>query len=332
MTASAFVLAAGFGTRLQPLTHVRPKPLVPLCGVPALAYSLALCAEHGLTDVIVNAHYLADQVEAWAGEHEGVRVRVSTESPDILGTGGGLRIVRDQLNERFAVLNADVLHDVDLTALLAAVPPGGGAMALRPHREDAARYGIVAADATGRVTTLSNVAEGPAEGAVRTDTHFTGIHALDRSALEHVPEGFACIVRSAYVALVPQRAVGSLRHPGVWLDAGDPAAYLEANLDLLHRRVTLSLDPHARAAVARDPSGEGHGELPEVHLDGPVWVGHDACVGQGARLASTVVGHGATVAAGAELVDCVVWDGVTVPRGSYRGTIFYADDGQITPG
>ncbi|MCA9495193.1 MAG: NTP transferase domain-containing protein, partial [Myxococcales bacterium] len=115
----AFVLAAGLGTRLRPLTEHRPKPLVPVCGVPLLSWSLALCARHGLRDVVVNAHWLAEQVEAWSGEREGVRVTVVTER-EILGTGGGLRNVADALAERFVVLNGDVLHAVDLGALLGA--------------------------------------------------------------------------------------------------------------------------------------------------------------------------------------------------------------------
>jgi len=325
MNAKAFVLAAGFGTRLQPLTHVRPKPLVPICGVPALAYSLALCARHGIDEVVINAHHLAEQLRAWGGARQGVEVHVNTETPEILGTGGGLKAVESMLAERFVVLNADVLHDVDLGALVDAVPPGGGAMALRPHRADAQRYGVVAADATGRVVRLSSVADGPAEGAVRDDTHFTGIHALDRAALGHVPDGFACIVRTAYAALVPDRRVGSLRHHGVWLDAGDPAAYLEANLDLLHQRVQLALDPYEQAAVARRPDGTAHGELPGVALDGPVWVGPDARVAAGASLSQSIVGRGASIPAAASLHQCVVWSGVSVPPGAHRRSIFYAD-------
>ena len=123
----AFVLAAGLGTRMRPLTEHRPKPLVPVCGVPLLAYSLALCARHGLRDVVVNAHWLHEQVERWAGEREGVKVTVSTELPDVLGTGGGLKAVERDLAPVFVVLNADVLHEVDLTALRSAVRPGGAA-------------------------------------------------------------------------------------------------------------------------------------------------------------------------------------------------------------
>ena len=94
----AFILAAGLGARLRPLTEEVPKPLVPVCGVPLLAYSLALAARHGLREVVVNAHWLADQIEAWAGDREGCRVAVATER-ELLGTGGGLA----QLAERNSI-------------------------------------------------------------------------------------------------------------------------------------------------------------------------------------------------------------------------------------
>src|SRR5690606_10371433 len=138
------------------------------------------------------------------------------ETPAILGTGGGLRFARGHLAERFAVVNADVLTDVDLRALLDLVPAGGAAMALRPHAADAARYGVVAADATGTVVRLADVASASPAGVVRDDTHFTGLHALDRSTLALVPDGEACVVRTAYRALVPQRRVRALRHTGTW--------------------------------------------------------------------------------------------------------------------
>ena len=166
----AFVLAAGLGTRLRPLTEHRPKPLVPVCGVPLLAYSLRLCARHGLSRVVVNAHWLSEQVEAWAGLHEGVNVTVSTEKPEVLGTGGGLRKVMHELDPVFVVLNGDVLHDVDLTALVATVRPGGAAMALRKYPDGDHRYGIVAADSANTVWRITSLASIEPEGDANEDT------------------------------------------------------------------------------------------------------------------------------------------------------------------
>ncbi len=326
---TAFVLAAGFGTRLRPLTTLRPKPLVPVCGMPLLSYSLALCAKHGLRDVIVNAHWLAEQVEMWSGLHEGCTVTVVSETPEILGTGGGLKNVVAQLAERFVVLNGDVLHEVDLGALLRAVPQAGGALALRPDPQNAPRYGVVAADDSGTVVQLASVAEAEPEGAVDRTTHFTGIHALDRAALERVPTGFSCIVRTAYRELVPQRRVAGIRYTGPWLDAGDPAAYLDTNLQVLRGQVRAALDPFPRAGFARDASGRVYGDPSLVAgavVTGPVWVGRGARVAPGAHLVESIVGAGASISAGTSLERSVVWEDVSVPDGSWVDAVYAAAD------
>ena len=322
----AFVLAAGLGTRLRPLTEHRPKPLVPMCGVPLLRYTLALCAAHGLRRVVMNAHWLADQVEAWAGEHDGVSIAVTTELPEILGTGGGLKAVAADLEPRFAILNADVLHNVDLTALLGMVPEGGAAMALRPHPTDSQRYGVVAADDAGVVGKLTSIATADGVGPLQLDTHFTGIHALDRRALEYVPEGFQGIIQTSYANLVPQRLVRGQRYAGPWLDAGDPAAYLETNLAVLRGQVPLALDPFPEAGFAVDVHGRTHGELSArqgLQLRGCAWVGHGVRLAEGVALHDSIVGDGAVVPAGTRLTRCVVWDGCTVPEGHHEDVIVY---------
>jgi mannose-1-phosphate guanylyltransferase len=325
----AFVLAAGLGTRLRPLTDYRPKPLVPVCGVPMLAYSLAACREAGLVDVVVNAHWLSGQIEAWEGDREGVRVTVSTEQPDVLGTGGGLRKVRDRLSATFAVLNADVIADIDLRALRRAVPAGGAAMALR-SAGDAARYGIVAADATDTVVRLTTVARAAAEGDVREDTHFTGLHAMDVRALDLVPDGFQCIIRTAYADLVPRRLVRGVRHDGAWLDIGDPALYLEANLALLHRRVHAPLDPLQRSVANLTVSG-WTGDAPRVSASGAAWIGQGARFGRDVHLEDAIIGNGAIVGDRVRLTRCVVWDGCEVASGDYHDAVIF-DGGVLQVG
>jgi NDP-sugar pyrophosphorylase family protein len=317
----AFILAAGFGTRLRPLTDDLPKPLVPVCGVPMLAYALAQCAHFGIEKVVVNAHWKAEALAGWAGLREGCHVSISEELPEILGTGGGLHRVQAQLAERFVVLNGDVLNDVDLDALRGAIPAGGGVLALRAHGQDAARYGVVAVDETDTLVHLRDIAEAKPQGVVVRDTHFTGIHAMERGMLELVEPGFSCIIRSAYKALVPERRIAGLRHTGVWLDIGDPTMYLEANIEVLTGNVRLYLDPRTRA--------ERFVEGAQGALQGPVWLGEGARLGEGVALRRSIIGAHATVASGASLEDCVVWDRAEVPPGNHVRTIFYGG-GAIT--
>jgi len=341
MSAPAFLLAAGFGTRLRPLTRYRPKPLVPFMGRPLLDQAVALLLKHGIRDAVVNAHYLADAVERWAERHnsEGrVRLRVSREAPDILGTGGGLRAVMDQLADPFVVVNGDILCDVDLSALLAAVPEGGASMALRPLR-DGEGYGVVASDGA-RVVDLVGLAAAAPEGPVERGTHFTGVHAMSRAALSLVPPGGeACIVRTAYIALVPERRVAALSHPGMWVDLGDPAAYLRAHLMALEGAITPAQDNWPLAGFAVDAGGAPHGEASLINqhqgstLRHPVWIGEGARIEAGAVVGPrVVVGDGAVIGAGAMVEDAVIWDGAVVPGGTeVRGGVVH-DGGVLSIG
>ena len=270
-----------------------------------LDHVLAGVRQHGHEHVLVNAHHLWEKVAAWA-ETRGVALQV--ELPEILGTGGGLKAAADRLAERFVVVNGDILSDIDLSTLLAAAPAGGAAMALRADPKLGAQA-PVEADAAGVVVRMREFAGTPGIGI--EGTHFTGIHAADRSILDDVPDGFACIVRSAYTKRLSERLIHSVRHGGTWIDIGTPADYLAANLAVLDGTLQTALPVWS----------EGRG------TPGERWVGVGARV-EGS-VTHSVVGSGATVPAGAVLRDCVVWDGVTVPPGQHVRSIFF-DDGVLS--
>lgn len=302
MAATAFLLAAGHGTRLRPLTDLVPKALVPVCGVPMLDHALAQVRAHGHSRVLVNAHHLWQPVAAWAQDN-GVALQV--ELPDVLGTGGGLRAASDRLSNVVVVVNADILSDVDLTALAAAVPEGGAAMALRPSAR-AAQIGPVEPDEDGRVVRISSVVGQPGSG--RAGFHFTGVHAMSHAAIQRVPaDGLQCVVRTAYKQLVGEGQVASVEHTGTWIDIGTPAAYLDANLAVLRGQVHAPVDPWTRGRRAATDSWAGQGAA----VDGIVY--------------RSVIGAGAVVPAGAELSECVVWDGVRVPVGAHERMVFAAE-------
>lgn len=331
--AAGFILAAGLGTRLRPLTLHRPKPLVPVCGVPMLDYSLALTRRHGLDEVIVNAHYLADQVERWAETKPGVRV--SVEQPEVLGTGGGLRRVMDQLDERFAVVNGDTLCDIDLRGLIDGISGDlQGVLALRTLRPGEP-YGVVLADASGVVIDMVGLATAPPVGAVRPGTHFTGVYALRREALAELPSsGFSCIKLQGYVNWVPERRLGARLHAGTWFDVGTPESYLEANLLALGGQLQLPLDPLSRAAYAR--VGErAVGSLSAIegldsaHITPPVWIGPGVSLGSGCHIGpGVVIGDHARIGDGVRMSASIVWERCNVPSGTtLRSSIVY--DGGI---
>ena len=134
----AMVLAAGYGLRMRPLTRLVAKPALPVLNRPLLHWTLERLARAGVREVIVNTHHLADTVESAARGARGLGLKVRTvrEEPEILGTGGGPRAVRDWLGKGPVLLvNGDVLFTMDLRALVARHRARGAraTLALRPN-------------------------------------------------------------------------------------------------------------------------------------------------------------------------------------------------------
>src|SRR3954468_21619884 len=115
----ALILAGGEGTRLRPLTSTVPKPVVPLVDRPFIRFMLDWLRSHGVDDVVMSCGRRADRVRDVLGDGSGVGVRLRyVEEPRPLGTGGALKHAEALLDERFLMLNGDVLTDIDITAQL----------------------------------------------------------------------------------------------------------------------------------------------------------------------------------------------------------------------
>ena len=118
----AMVLAAGLGTRLQPLTFEIPKPMVPVLDRPVMAHILDLLRRQGFDEVIANLHWFPDAIRDYFGE----RIEYRYEE-ELLGTAGGVRNVRDFFGDQeVVVISGDALTDVDLNALVARHREAGG--------------------------------------------------------------------------------------------------------------------------------------------------------------------------------------------------------------
>src|SRR5690349_13851136 len=141
----ALILAGGEGTRLRPLTSAVPKPVVPLVDRPFIVYMLEWLRGHGVDDVVMSLGNLADGVREVLGDGESVQMRLRyVEEPRPLGTGGALKFAEEFLDERFLMLNGDVLTDLDVTAQIQAHEASNAraTLALYPV-ENPSAYGLV---------------------------------------------------------------------------------------------------------------------------------------------------------------------------------------------
>lgn len=292
MTA-AFVLAAGLGTRLRPITLHVPKPLVPIGDVPALVGVLRAARRAvGTSPVVVNAFHFADDVERVALTED---ARVSREER-LLGTAGGLAEAGDLLGSGdVLVMNADIFTTFEPGLLLEAWSrrePSSDLGAMLAYAPRAKGEGTVGLGADGRVVRL----RGERFGDEVRGGDFVGIHVVGSALREALPE-VGCLVGDVYLPALRRGArLGSFAIAEPFVDVGTLASYLEANL----------------AWLASRGQGDGLGRG-EPALVGGSFVGEGARVDPDARVAASVVGKGASVSA--DLDRCVVFPDarVTVP-------------------
>ena len=304
----AMILAAGLGTRLRPLTHLIPKPLLPVANRPLLEYTLALLAGAGVREVVVNAHHLPDLLEGGlrALDPSGLAVHVSRERR-ILGTAGGLKKAEGFLSDgTFLLLNGDFLVDLDLSRVLDFHRQQGATatMVLVPDETS----GVLGVDPDGAIRRF--IAPRPAsEPHERLSCGFTGIHVLEPEVFRLIPARTPWeINRQVYPELIARgRRVCGFVHQGYWREAGSPAGYLAAN-----REVVGGL----AGAIAPRP-GAGAPTLAGAVCHAPVLAGRGVHVGAGVEIGpETVVGPEVRIGDGARIRRSVVLEGTDVPAGA----------------
>jgi mannose-1-phosphate guanylyltransferase len=323
----AVILVGGEGTRLRPLTSTVPKPVVALVDRPMMAYMFEWLHGHGVDDVIMSCGFKATKVRDVLGDGSryGIALRF-VEEPDPRGTAGALKFAEEFLQDRFLMLNGDVLTDLDLSAQLAQHEATGatGTLALVPVA-DPSSYGLVRLRAGGAV---QEFLEKPSPDTV-LDTNLisAGAYVLERAVLDLIaPDRNVSIEREIWPALVDQGLYGYVDDDAYWIDVGTPQRYLQATFDILEGNVRtgvvaklgagyVSVDPSARLVGRAVPPaivGAGCTIAAGAHVGSLAVLGDDVTIGADSVVERAVVLAGAIVGAGCILRDCIVGPGARV--------------------
>ena len=324
------VLAAGYGTRLRPLSGILPKPMFPAANMPLIDFALHRLSSIGIDEAAVNLHHLPDPIKEHLkqGGRFGQKITFS-EEPRILGTGGGIKAVREWIGrERFAVTNGDTLLLTSLEQVLEAHEKNDAMATIALIREThEGRFSSVAVDESNYVMDVGGRLEREdyAEHGV-----FAGFHVIDPEIFDFMPDrDHFCIIQDVYLPLI-EKMPGSIAAcfvEGAFFDMGTPADYLEGNISLL----TDHINPSSLLVSGMRHLGEnvfigenvrlGKG----VNLLGPCIIGNDVMIEGGSEVGPAVaVGHGARLGAWTRLRGSVVWPGAMIPTGrQHSHCIFY---------
>ncbi|MEO7735587.1 MAG: NDP-sugar synthase [Kofleriaceae bacterium] len=305
----AMLLCAGLSTRLGRVGSERPKPMLPVCGVPVLAYGIANLVAHGITDLVINTHHRGDVIEDEIGDGRrfGARVQYLHEAT-LLGTGGGLKhalplLDPDHRDEPFLSINGKLIFDLDVTALAAAHRAAGDILGMMVVRRvpDARDWGAVHVRVDDRGPHVIDIL-GDGEHM------FCGAHVTRPSIMARLPDGESDSIRQGYLPwLRAGERVAAYEHTsGYFAEHSTPERYLASNWALLggaplrHPPTKLrAIDPTARIhpdAILVEPL-----KICAHAVIGPVTIGPNAVIGERAvirtSLANTVVWSDATVLA-----------------------------------
>lgn len=300
----AFILGAGLGTRLRPLTDHLPKPLVPLFHRPIAAWTVEACARAGIARIAINTHHLPGAWQGFARDHGNGADITLVHEPVLLETGGGLKNIADWIADKpLLVHNGDVLSTLPLDPLVAAHQASGLPVTLVVRGADAPSMPPrpathIALDAAQQRVIDIRSSLGRADG-----THvFTGIWCANPEFLNAIPAGVNTSVIPAFLDLARQGHLGAcVIDDGVWLDLGDRTSYLAA-----HRLSGLGTAIHPEAIIEAGASVEGS------------VVGPRAVVRSGAVLRDSVVWPDARIAGDADLHGCIVCSGDREIHGRHR--------------
>ncbi len=289
----AFILGAGLGTRLRPLTDRLPKPLVPLFHHSLAERAMAACTRAGISRFAINTHHLPEAWEDFNNREQDVTL---FHEPVLLETGGGLKNIASWIADKpLLVHNGDIFSTLPLTKLIAAHEASGLPVTLALRSEGEAKH--IALDPSGtRVTDIRRML-GHTDGS-----HvFSGIYCVNPSFLDLLPPGEKVSVIPAFLELAKTAQLGAVvLDEGVWLDLGDRESYLQA-----HHTLDLGPAIHPLADVQA-------GATIENSVIGP-----GAVVASGAMIRDSVVWPGARISGGADLYRCIVCSDSPV-TGSHR--------------
>lgn len=236
------LLAAGLGTRLKPLTHKIPKPLLQVHGLPLIAYNLALLKKFGFHDVVINLHYLAGLIkkELGNGKKWGFCFIYSYEKK-ILGTGGGLKKTEKYFKkEPFLVINSDIIVDLDLNAFVSfhKQKKAIATLAVREHSQ-ADDFGALYINEKNEVVSIlekPKTRHGKLKKAI-----FCGLHVIDPHVFTFLKKGKKqCIIRDGYIPLLKKgQKISAFFLKGYWNDLGTIKRFQQTEQDFLSGKLIL---------------------------------------------------------------------------------------------
>ncbi len=320
----AMILAAGKGTRVQPITHTIPKPMIPILQKPVMEFLLELLRQHGFTEVMVNVSHLAEEIENYFrdGQRFGVEIAYSFEGRiedgeligDALGSAGGLKKIQNFqkfFDDTFVVLCGDALIDLNLSEAVRKHRQSGALATIitkRVPKEKVSSYGVVVTDDDGRVKAFQ---EKPGVEEALSDEINTGIYLFEPEIFEHIPDGVSYDIGSQLFPKLVEKGLPFYALPMdfEWVDIGKVPDYWHAIRSVLQGDIRQVSIPGKQVRPGIYTGLNVAANWDKINVEGPVYVGGMTKIEDGATIVGpAMIGPSCHICAGATIDNSIIFD------------------------
>ncbi|WP_201353314.1 sugar phosphate nucleotidyltransferase [Hydrogenimonas urashimensis] len=321
----AVMMAGGFGTRIQPLTHSIPKPMLPVVNLPMMEHTLNKLVETGIDEIVILLYYKPEVIKNHFGDGSNWGVKIHYVLPDDdYGTAGAVGFGREYLDTTFMIVSGDLVTDFDFKKIFDYHEKKNSKLTITlTSVENPLQFGVVIASEDGKI---EKFLEKPSWGEVFSDTINTGIYIIEPEILDYIPVGENFDFAKDLFPLLMKEGIDLMGYNavGYWRDVGNPDSYREVHDDILNERLVFKI-PGRKVAY---PDGTlyltGESEIDEsVEIIGNVVVGKNVKIGRGSKLNNVVIGDNVTLGEECQIRNSVFWHDIEI------GKKFILDNGVI---
>ncbi|MCX5751200.1 MAG: NDP-sugar synthase [Candidatus Saganbacteria bacterium] len=315
----ALIMAAGYGTRLEPLTKGVPKPMVLVVNKPILEYNIELLQKFGIKEICMNIHYHPEQIENYFqdGSRFGVSLTYSYEEK-LLGTAGGVKKMAELMgiDETFIVISSDNLTDINIGKMVAYHKSKKALVTIAlTEVEDVANYGVAVMNTDGRITGFQ---EKPAKEEAQSKWANAGIYIFEPEVLDLIPDGnFYDFGKELFPKLVEaQGSIFGYQMVEYWGDVGNIEAYLKTNADALQGLVCVKIS--GRKTAPDLYLGKGTKVHKSAIFEGVTFIGDRTDIGKNTKIIGTsVIGDMCIIGNDVVIKNSIIWPDTYIGPGSF---------------
>lgn len=318
------ILAAGQGTRVRPLTHQLPKPMIPVLGKPVMEYLIEELAGHGFTQIMVNTSHLSTHIENYFGDGRRWNVEIGysfeghLEGGEVkanpVGSAGGIKRIQDFgefFDDTFLVVCGDALIDLDLTQVVRKHWQSGAVASLVVYelpKNLVSNYGVVVCDDEGRISSFQ---EKPTAEEAKSTLVNTGIYVFEPEVLDTIPSNTEFDIGSDLFPSLLREGLPfhAISMPFNWIDIGRLSDYWEANQQLMRGKLKGARMPGTEVMPGVWIGLNVSVDWDNVRIEGPVYIGAGSRVEGGCEiLGPTWIGHGCHLEGGARISRSILFE------------------------